>query len=157
MAVNMANSLGKTISQLGVIVGLRTEEAAAAVTTAEATSLGFATIGIIGGLAAVMGAMASAKKANDMVSPGYGRRMIFSPEGAVALNNSDTIVAGTNLGGGGGGNGGVMDAINNLAASISRQPTPQFSLQVAGEQIGTVVGRQQSTGTQQVMGSYRLA
>jgi hypothetical protein len=97
-------------------------------------------------------------KADDMVSPGYGKRMIMSPEGTVALNDNDTIVAGTNLGGGGGGNNsGVMEAINNLASSLSKQPTPQFSLNVSGEQIGSVVGKQQSTGTQQVMGSYKLA
>jgi hypothetical protein len=50
-----------------------------------------------------------------------------------------------------------MEAINNLASSLSRQPAPQFSLNVSGEQIGSVVGKQQSTGTQQVMGSYKLA
>ena len=96
-------------------------------------------------------------KGDDVVSPGYGKRMIFSPEGAVALNNNDTIVAGTNLGGGKDNNSGVMAAINNLASSLSRQPTPQFALNVNGEQIGAVVGKQQSTGTQQVMGSYKLA
>lgn len=157
MAVSMANSLGKTITQLGVIVGLRTAEAAAAVTTAQAMTLGFATIGIIGGLAAVMGALSSAKKADDMESLGYGKRIIFSPEGAISLNNNDTIVAGTNLGGGDGNNNGIMNAINNLASSLSRQPAPQFALNVDGERIGSVVGRQQSTGTQQVMGSYKLA
>jgi len=96
-------------------------------------------------------------KADDMVSPGYGKRMIMSPEGTVALNDNDTIVAGTNLGGGKDNNSGVMAAINNLASSLSRQPTPQFALNVNGEQIGAVVGKQQSTGTQQVMGSYKLA
>ena len=97
-------------------------------------------------------------KADDMVSPGYGKRMIMSPEGTVALNDNDTIVAGTNLGGKGSDNSGVMAAISNLANTLSRPaPAPQFSLNVSGEQIGSVVGKQQSTGTQQVMGSYKLA
>ena len=41
-----------------------------------------------------MGAVALA---DDMVSPGYGKRTLFSPEGTIALNNNDTIIAGTNL------------------------------------------------------------
>ena len=35
------------------------------------------------------------------MSPGYGKRVLSMPEGAIALNNNDTVVAGTNLGGGG--------------------------------------------------------
>ena len=166
MGTNMAASLGKTIAQLGVIVGLRTAEAAAAVTTAEAATLGFATIGIIAGVAAVMGMLSSFTKGDDVVSPGYGKRMIFSPEGAVALNNQDTIVAGTNLGGGGinrtdgsMGMAGVMAAISNLATAVASKPTPtpQFALNVDGQQLGSVVGKQQETGTQQTKNSYRLA
>ncbi len=37
-------------------------------------------------------------KADDLLSPaGYGKRTITSPEGTIALNDKDTIVAGTNL------------------------------------------------------------
>ena len=99
-------------------------------------------------------------KADDFISPGYGKRMILSPEGTVALNDNDTIVAGTNLGGKGGGgssNDGVIAAIANLTNIMSKQPTPQFALNVGGEQIGAVVGKQQSTGTQQTINSYKLA
>ena len=40
--------------------------------------------------------------ADDLISsptkkPGYGDRTLFGPEGAIALNNKDTIIAGTNL------------------------------------------------------------
>ena len=28
---------------------------------------------------------------------GYGTRTLFGPEGAIALNNKDTVIAGTNL------------------------------------------------------------
>jgi hypothetical protein len=38
--------------------------------------------------------------ADDMAQPGYGKRTILSPEGAIKLNDNDTIIAGTNLGGG---------------------------------------------------------
>ncbi|MDB4343596.1 hypothetical protein OAE25_00400 [Verrucomicrobiales bacterium] len=35
---------------------------------------------------------------NDVYSPGYGKRTLLAPEGAIALNNDDTVLAGTNLG-----------------------------------------------------------
>jgi hypothetical protein len=106
-----------------------------------------------GGLAYL--ATQSSKEADDMFSPGYGKRVILSPEGSIALNDRDSIVAGTNLGGG--GDGGVIAAIANLTNIIAKQPTPQFALNVSGEQIGAVVGKQQSTGTQQTINSYKLA
>ena len=41
-------------------------------------------------------------KGNDVMSPGnktsgYGERTLFGPEGAIQLNNKDTVIAGTNL------------------------------------------------------------
>jgi hypothetical protein len=40
--------------------------------------------------------------ANDMVAPapggsGYGKRVLLGPEGAISLNDKDTVIAGTNL------------------------------------------------------------
>jgi hypothetical protein len=99
-------------------------------------------------------------KGDDVISQGYGKRMLLDKGSITALNDNDNIYATTNTlkpNRGGGDNSGVMAAINNLASSLSRQPTPQFALNVNGEQIGAVVGKQQSTGTQQVMGSYKLA
>jgi len=37
------------------------------------------------------------KKVDDMMSPGYGKRILSAPEGTFALNNKDTVIAGTNL------------------------------------------------------------
>jgi hypothetical protein len=41
-------------------------------------------------------------KGNDIMSPGegssgYGKRTLFGPEGAISLNNKDTVIAGTDL------------------------------------------------------------
>ena len=41
-------------------------------------------------------------KGDDVMSPGnktsgYGERTLFGPEGAIQLNNKDTVIAGTNL------------------------------------------------------------
>ncbi len=61
----------------------------------------------IAGVAALGGAIASissaaSTKGNDVISPapggsGYGKRTLFGPEGAISLNDKDTIVAGTDL------------------------------------------------------------
>jgi hypothetical protein len=57
---------------------------------------------VLGGVAAAavigLGATMMAK-GDDVVSPGYGKRTLMSPEGAISLNDKDTIIAGTNLGG----------------------------------------------------------
>ena len=58
-------------------------------------------------VAAILGGVGyiNSQKADDYQSTGYGKRTMFSPEGSVAFNDNDTILAGTNLGqGGGGGN-----------------------------------------------------
>jgi hypothetical protein len=36
-------------------------------------------------------------KADDLSSPGYGSRVLLGPEGRFALNNNDSVLAGTNL------------------------------------------------------------
>jgi hypothetical protein len=65
-------------------------------------------IGPILGAAFITGALASiysgvkSMVADDMFSPGegssgYGKRTLFGPEGAIQLNNKDTVIAGTNL------------------------------------------------------------
>jgi len=56
--------------------------------------------------AAIAGGIAylysQSSKGNDIMSPGdgssgYGKRTLFGPEGAIQLNNKDTVIAGTNL------------------------------------------------------------
>ena len=64
-----------------------------------------ASIPIVGwalGLAAAGGVIALGykfMKGNDVVSGGYGKRTLMAPEGAIALNDKDTVIAGTDLGG----------------------------------------------------------
>jgi hypothetical protein len=68
---------------------------------------GAATGAAFGGVGAIPGALAGAalaganelnksKSANDLMS-GYGERTLVTPKGAFALNNNDTVIAGTNL------------------------------------------------------------
>jgi len=85
----------KTIGKQNLLLAIK--EAVANVTGASAKSLGIAAA-----IALTAGAATYAfLKADDMFSPGYGERTLMGPEGAIQLNNKDTVIAGTNLFGGG--------------------------------------------------------
>jgi hypothetical protein len=97
--MNWAQSIG---GPLKTIMGLLISIGAAALLLNGSLTFG---IGVAAVLAAVGGGMAlfdkiksQSSKANDLVShPGYGKRTLFGPEGAIALNDKDTVIAGTNL------------------------------------------------------------
>ena len=123
---------------------------------------------IAGGVAAalfgaLMGYLAGAKTGDDVISPGYGKRTILSPEGAIKLNDNDTIVAGTNLGGGGKSNmdmtplTAAINELRNAVNALANKPQPAMAIQVGAEKLGEVVGRQAETGTNQYKNAYRLA
>lgn len=70
-------------------------------------------------------------KADDVLSPapgggGYGKRTLLGPEGALQLNDKDTVMAGTDLFGGGkkssegNGGGGVIPAIVGAISELRR-------------------------------------
>jgi hypothetical protein len=78
------------------------------VKTAWSTFAAVPLLGAVLAAAAIAGGVAylnSTAKANDGVFPaaggsGHGKRMLLGPEGAIQLNNKDTVIAGTNLFGG---------------------------------------------------------
>ena len=92
-----------------------------------------------GGIGAIPGAIAGgllaaggvAANANDLMS-GYGSRTLSTPQGSYALNNNDTVIAGTNLFRGNdvysgpagalslGGGGAVVEAIAKLGDRINQ-------------------------------------
>jgi hypothetical protein len=112
--VNFGKSVLAAIPGMISLLGLSEAKALADVTAAEAATFGLATFGIIAGIGAIIGTLASAKSAlaDDMIQPGYGKRVLFSPEGSIAFNDKDTIVAGTNLKQG-------NDVISGPAGSVS--------------------------------------
>jgi len=95
------------------VISLATQLAAAA-TAAGATSAFLSPGKFLAGLAGIsilVGVLASAMSnssesakvttADDAISPaGYGDRILSTSRGSISLNNDDTLVAGTNLGGG---------------------------------------------------------
>lgn len=125
-------------------------------------------VGAVLGIAAAIAAFAAfsglLSKGDDVISPGYGKRMIFSPEGAVALNNKDTIVAGTNLGGGGGEKiTSSMDltpmiaAINEVRNAVNNLASKSSDVVLDGQKVGKQLGTVKALGTSQVQNSYKLA
>ena len=83
---------------------------------------------VLGGIAAAAiasagFAMLNSKKGDDVMSEGgYGKRTLLAPEGAIKLNDKDTVIAGTDLGGGGGLGGGDRDKGSMGGSSIDITP-----------------------------------
>ena len=108
-------------------------------------------LALLGG--AIMGVKALTK-GDDVVSPGYGKRAILSPEGTIALNNNDTVVAGTDLGGGQQNISGpsidltpIIVAINEFKAAVDGLMNRPVVINMDGKQVGSNL----------VQGSYKLA
>ena len=89
-------------------------------------------------------------KGDDVVSPGYGKRTLLAPEGAIELNNKDTVIAGTNLGGGG---GGMSLDISPLVAEL--QAIKAVLSQILNKE-GTVIIDTTRAGTAFAMGTSKL-
>jgi hypothetical protein len=143
------------IAQLGRMLGLSTAKAVAETTAATALSFGTLLPVILGAGAAIYGLISSFKGDDVFSEGGYGKRTILSPEGAIRLNDKDTIIAGTNLGGGGGGETiapsidltPMITAINQVKASVDRLYSKDTSINLDGRKVGAGL----------VQTSYKLA
>jgi len=149
------------IGQLGIIQSIKSRGFWK--TLAEAAMTAFKSVANIPFIGPVLGAAAAAtavglgmklfSKGDDVMSPGYGKRVLSTPEGSIALNNKDTIVAGTDLGGGGGGSMPQIDltpmimAINEVRAAVDRLYSKDQSINMDGKKVGTTL----------VQGSYKVA
>jgi hypothetical protein len=107
LARNAAATIGNAISTVGNAIkksGLLADIAQMAMRAFSSLSA-IPFIGPILGIAGAASALALGysyySKADDLMSPGassgYGSRTLMGPEGAIALNNKDTVIAGTNL------------------------------------------------------------
>jgi hypothetical protein len=105
--------------------------------------------------------------ADDMVSSGYGSRKLVTPTQTIALNNNDTVMAGTNLVKGddtlsmpkGSLNlnnnadlSPIINAINEVKSAINTLASRPSISYIQGEDAFA-----KSIGTTQVQNSYRLA
>jgi hypothetical protein len=82
-------------------------------------------------------------------TPGYGKRTLFGPEGAISLNNKDTVIAGTNLFKGDDVVSSPAGSIqmpdnseakrtNALLEALIKKPAPK--VQMDSIEVGTVAG-----------------
>ena len=105
---SIASFIGVIIQKLGPLKGVL---AGAAAGTAIAPGIGTA-------IGAVVGGISSLSTADDAIIPsGYGETIIKRGKDTIALNNEDTVVAGTNLGGG----GTDMNETNQLLKMLVKQ------------------------------------
>ena len=103
----------------------------------------------IAGVAALGAAVAgvSSMLADDMFSPppGYGKRTLTGPEGSIALNNKDTVIAGTDLLGGNNttnnqnatvDNTALISKVDKLIAVNERILAKSSVIEMNGNQVG---------------------
>jgi len=115
----------------GILTGLIVRQAALAtsslITAVGAIFKGQSLLGpagipaALGGIAAMFAAVSTAKNmvtADDMISSGYGNRILSTPKGSIALNNEDTVVAGTNLGAGNKRTNQLLEQILNKQGTV---------------------------------------
>jgi hypothetical protein len=129
-------------------------------------SLGPYGIAIIAGLIATGLASLAMFTGDDIMSPapggtGYGKRTLFGPEGAIQLNDKDTVIAGTNLFGNdiksepgkatqmgkkgeiklGGDSSAVVNAIMELRKDVNALANRPIIVQMDGKEIAKVQGK----------------
>jgi hypothetical protein len=95
-AHNVVKKVGKNIAKSELLTQIAGMAISAYRSAAAIPGIGW----ILGFVAAAAAAAIGAyyySKADDMISPGYGKRTLLGPEGAIALNNKDTVIAGTDL------------------------------------------------------------
>ena len=159
VAINALKSVGAIISKREALFSI----AGAAMGALKAAVSGIGSLlgplAIPIGIAAATGVAAlgyNLLKGDDVMSEGgYGKRTLLSPEGAIKLNDKDTVIAGTNLGGGASGGSSMPQidltpmimAINEVRSAVDRLYSKDQSINMDGKKVGTTL----------VQGSYKVA
>jgi hypothetical protein len=115
-------------------------------------------LGIPLGIAAAASAAALGYKfmqGDDVVSQGYGKRTLMAPEGAIALNDKDTVIAGTNLGGKNQSANTPSSPSINLSPLVERMAAVENLLGQILSKEGTVYLDGNKVGTAMAMGTYK--
>ena len=122
--VGMLQNLGK----LALQIPLQLELMSAALATNAAMTFG---VGVAVAVAAALAGYAAIKAmtADDAIIPGYGKRTLIGPEGAIQFNDKDTIVAGTNLGG-----------KSNKTVGEAKQESAAISMAGVEAKLDTLIG-----------------
>jgi hypothetical protein len=124
-------------------------------------------LGLIAGTAATVGMTALGMglynrfKGDDVISPGYGKRTLLAGKDAISLNNNDTVIAGTSLGGKKSSStvSSDMSRVEALLSQlIQKQSQPiNVSVQVDGKEIAKAIGnRSTELGNSMVTNTYKV-
>ena len=128
----------KNIAKDTVLLGIKVAQAAASLLGVSAATLGVGTVIALAAAAAGIAYLNSVTTADDMVSPsGYGDRVLSTPKGSIALNDKDTLVAGTNLGQGGGGTD--MSTTNALLEQLISLVRTEGTVYLDATKVGTAM------------------
>ena len=143
-----------TLIGLGAKLALNTAIAAAALVGVSASTLGIGTVVALAAAAAGIAYLNSVSKGDDIMSAGsnmsgYGSRTLMGPEGAIALNDKDTVIAGTNLFPKGndiisGPAGSVNMTSDNSRMEMLLQKAinrPDPVIKMNGDRLGTAIGK----------------
>jgi hypothetical protein len=116
------NLVGKIVKFLEPIMGILGGAATGAAAGAAFGPAGIIPGAVIGAITGGASDVSRASRADDaIIPPGYGNTIIKKGRDTIALNNNDTVVAGTNLGG---GNNSEAKETNSLLRQIlSKQGT----------------------------------
>jgi hypothetical protein len=154
---NMLKSVGNLLGKKGLLssIGSAIMNAVGAVFKGPTGFLGPFALPIALATGAAVGAMGYKFLSGDdvMSEGGYGKRTLLSPEGAIKLNDKDTVIAGTNLGGGNGNSMPQIDltpmisAINEVRAAVDRLYGKDQSINMDSKKVGSTL----------VQGSYKMA
>jgi hypothetical protein len=154
---NAQKAIGNTITRIGNAFkkgGLIYDIGSAAVNAIAATMrflgkfLGpFAIPAAIAAGATIAAAGYKFLKGDDVVSGGYGKRTLLAPEGAIQLNDKDTVIAGTDLGGGtkqpsGGGSVNMAPLVAELQAIktlLNTVLTKEGTISINGATVATAI------------------
>ena len=123
-ASNAAERISLALKQKGILLTIKDffKSMAQAAMKAYSSAAAIPFVGWALGIAAAAAVVGLGMKligtGDDVVSPGYGKRTLMAPEGAIALNDKDTVIAGTNLG----GKGKEKDEIKGGGPSIDLSP-----------------------------------
>ena len=128
---------------------LREAIAAGVKATAQIAGMSATTLGVAAGIAMAAGAAAAIyfsqqeSKVNDgIMGPvsggGYSRKMV-GPEGVIAFNDKDTIVAGTNLGGNNNSSGGNSAELGRIASLLEQLLNKEGGVYIDGNKVGGTI------------------
>ena len=151
--ISQGAAMVKNIAKGAVFLAQQLATAAAALTTNAAATFGIGAAIAVGAALAGYAAL-KAITGDDVMSPGsntsgYGSRTLLGPEGAIALNNKDTVIAGTKLFNQGNNNSPTSSGPVNVVQDNSRMEKllerainkPDPVIKMNGDKLGTAIGK----------------